>query len=132
MSLPKLIEIGCKAIDKSANDLNELSQKIWSNPELCFEEKSAHAVLTSFFEQEGFQVSKQTPIETAFIAKYGHEDGVKVGIMCEYDALPGIGHACGHNLIAEAGAGAGIGKHYCIFAIFSAEKIFHTTLLHKS
>lgn len=114
MSLSKLIETGCTAIDKSASELNELSQKIWSNPELCYEEKSAHSVLTCYFEKEGFQLSKHTPTETAFVAKYGHDDGVKVGIMCEYDALPGIGHACGHNLIAEAGAAAGIGENILV------------------
>ena len=116
MSLSTLIEIGCSAIDRSSNDLSELSQAIWNKPELCFEERAAHTVLTSYFEKEGFRVSRQTPLETAFIAKYGHDDGVKVGVMCEYDALPGIGHACGHNLIAESGAGAAIGK----FNMYSA------------
>ena len=108
--LSKLIETGKSAIDSSSEALNEISQKIWENPELGYEETHAHATLTSFFEKEGFQVSKKTPIETAFVAKYGHEDGVKVGVMCEYDSLPGIGHACGHNLIAEAGVAAAIGE----------------------
>ena len=90
--------------------MNKISQEIWKNPEVGSQEKHAHAVLTTFLEKEGFQVSKQTPLETSFIAKYGHEDGVKVGVMCEYDALPGIGHGCGHNLIAEAGIAVGIGK----------------------
>lgn len=115
MVLSKLIEIGCNAIDKSSSELNNISQKIWSNPELCFEERNAHAVLTSYFEQEGFKVTRNTPLETSFVAKYGHDDGVKVGIMCEYDALPGIGHACGHNLIAEAGAAAAIGENFLSF-----------------
>ena len=109
-SLSQLIEIGKQAIDKCSDALNEVSQQIWNKPELAFEEKNAHLVLTSFFESQGFQVSKQTPLETSFIAKYGPDDGIKVGVMCEYDALPGIGHACGHNLIAEAGAAAAIGK----------------------
>eukprot|EP00112_Aurelia_sp_Birch-Aquarium-sp1_P016869 Seg3858.8 transcript_id=Seg3858.8/GoldUCD/mRNA.D3Y31 product="Peptidase M20 domain-containing protein 2" protein_id=Seg3858.8/GoldUCD/D3Y31 len=108
-TLLKLIETGKSAIDSSSAALNEISQKIWENPELGFEETHAHATLTSYFEKEGFQVFQKTPIETAFIAKYGHEDGVKVGVMCEYDSLPGIGHACGHNLIAEAGVAAAIG-----------------------
>ena len=117
MDLTKLIKTGCQAIDESKKDLNELSQKIWSKPELCFEEKSAHSVLTSYLEEQGFKVSKKTPTETAFIAKFGHDDGVKVGVMCEYDALPGIGHACGHNLIAEAGAAAAVGrKMSCVYS----------------
>ena len=43
------------------------------------------------------------------MARFGDPSGLKIGICCEYDALPGMGHACGHNLIAEAGIAAGIG-----------------------
>ena len=104
-----LKHVGCQEIDKSLESLKELSQKIWNNPELGFEEKYAHEILTSYLETNGFQVSKKTPLETSFIAKHGDDRGIKIGIMCEYDALPGIGHACGHNLIAEAGVAAAIG-----------------------
>eukprot|EP00112_Aurelia_sp_Birch-Aquarium-sp1_P016870 Seg3858.9 transcript_id=Seg3858.9/GoldUCD/mRNA.D3Y31 product="Peptidase M20 domain-containing protein 2" protein_id=Seg3858.9/GoldUCD/D3Y31 len=103
------MKTGIEAIDNYAAALNEISQEIWLNPEVGSKEKHAHAVLTTFLEKEGFQVAKQTPLETSFVAKYGHEAGVKVGVMCEYDALPGIGHGCGHNLIAEAGIAVGIG-----------------------
>jgi len=65
--------------------------------------------LTSFLEKEGFKVDRKTPLETSFIARYGDHTGLKVGVICEYDALPGIGHACGHNLIAEAGIAAALG-----------------------
>ena len=105
-----LKEIICKAVDAKKDELNQISQEIWKNPELNFKEFKAHALLTSYLEKEGFQVSKKTPLETSFIAKYGESDGLKVGICCEYDALPGVGHACGHNLIAEAGIGAALGK----------------------
>lgn len=54
---------------------------------------------------------KEYHLPTSFRAEYGREgsDVINVGVMCEYDALPGIGHACGHNLIAQVGIGAGLG-----------------------
>ena len=107
-----LKQIACKAIDDRKEDLNNISQEIWKNPELSFKEFKAHDCLTGFLEEEGFTVSKKFPLETSFVAKYGGEssEGIKIGVICEYDALPGIGHACGHNLIAEAGIGAALGK----------------------
>ncbi len=109
-ALSKLIETGVAAVDKNAELLNEVSQQIWLHPELGYEEKFAHETLTTFLEKQGFAVSRRTPLETSFIAKAGDENGVKVGILCEYDALPSIGHGCGHNLIAEAGLAAAIGR----------------------
>jgi len=99
----------CSTIDRRSSDLNDISQSIWSKPELNYEEHHAHQVLTSFLEKEGFKVDRKTPLETSFIARYGDNSGLKVGVCCEYDALPGIGHACGHNLIAEAGIATALG-----------------------
>ena len=113
----QLKDIVCKAIDEKKEDLNEISQGIWKNPELNFKEFKAHALLTSYLEKEGFEVAKSTPLETSFIARYGKKDGLKVGVICEYDALPGVGHACGHNLIAEAGIGAAIGNYIKIIML---------------
>ena len=109
----KLKQEVCKTIDTRSNDLKEISQKIWQNPELSYKEFFAHDLLTSFLEKEGFNVSRKTPLETSFIARYGNPSGLKIGVLCEYDALPGIGHACGHNLIAEAGIGAALGNSIC-------------------
>ncbi|XP_065062367.1 peptidase M20 domain-containing protein 2-like isoform X2 [Rhopilema esculentum] len=103
------MQIGIEEINSKANELNEISQQIWEKPELGFEEKHAHSVLTTYLKNQGFEVQKHTPLETSFIAKFGDVDGLKVGVMCEYDALPGIGHGCGHNLIAEAGVAVAIG-----------------------
>ena len=100
----------CSTIDGRASDLNEISQSIWKNPELADEEHHAHELLTTFLEKEGFKVSRKTPLDTSFIARFGNPSGLKVGVLCEYDALPGVGHACGHNLIAEAGIAAALGK----------------------
>ncbi|XP_057313982.1 xaa-Arg dipeptidase-like [Hydractinia symbiolongicarpus] len=99
----------CEEIDARSSELNSIGQEIWKNPELGYEEFAAHELLTTFLEKEGFNVSKKTPLETSFIARYGNSEGLKIGILCEYDALPGVGHACGHNLIAEAGIGAALG-----------------------
>ena len=106
----ELKSLVCETIELRKSDLINISQKIWDNPELGYEEYAAHELLTSFLEKENFKVLKKTPLETSFIARYGNPGGLKIGVLCEYDALPGIGHACGHNLIAEAGIGAALGK----------------------
>ena len=62
------------------------------------------------FKDKGFEVTKHYTLETAFRASSGSCGKRVVGLICEYDALPGIGHACGHNLIAEVGVGAALGK----------------------
>ena len=101
--------IASAAIDASSQELYELSSEIWRNPELGFKEYKAHELLTSFLEGKGFAVERSfTGIETAFRATFGSGRS-NVCVICEYDALPEIGHACGHNLIAEAGVAAGLG-----------------------
>ncbi|XP_074541293.1 peptidase M20 domain-containing protein 2-like [Halichoeres trimaculatus] len=106
----------CCCIDESKEKLRMLSQDIWSSPELAYEEHKAHDRLVEFFRQEtGWKVDSHYKLQTAFRATWGppesSEQGhvVNVGFLCEYDALPGIGHACGHNLIAEVGAAAAVG-----------------------
>ena len=96
-------------IDTNKEGLKELSVSIWSNPELNFEEYNAHELLTAFLEKKGFSVERSyTGIKTAFRATFG-SGRPNVCVISEYDALPEIGHACGHNLIAEAGVAAGLG-----------------------
>jgi amidohydrolase len=92
-----------------ADELIEVSRKIHSNPELAMEETQAAALLAEQLEEHGFQVERNVSgLETAFLASWG-EGPVTIAYLCEYDALPGIGHACGHNLIATAGLGAAYG-----------------------
>eukprot|EP00117_Sycon_ciliatum_P034636 scpid66882/ scgid26398/ Peptidase M20 domain-containing protein 2; Aminoacylase-1-like protein 2 len=99
-----------KAVEDKADSLQELSGKIWSHPELFFEEKFAHDTLTEFLEKNGFEVERKYKVDTAFKAVFRQgSGGANIGLLCEYDALPDIGHACGHNLIAESGAAAGLG-----------------------
>jgi metal-dependent amidase/aminoacylase/carboxypeptidase family protein len=64
----------------------------------------AHDILTAFMEKQGFKVTKHHHLPTAWLATFSHGNGGRtIGVNSEMDALPGIGHACGHNLIAIAG-----------------------------
>ncbi len=95
-------------VDERAGSLIEASHQIHAHPELGFEEVFAHGLLTDLLEAEGLEVERSAyGLETAFAARAGH-DGPTIAVLCEYDALPGLGHACGHNIIATAGLGAGL------------------------
>jgi len=98
-----------EAVESLADELERLSLQIHANPELCFKEEKAHGWLTEFLAKRGLRVERGVGgLPTAFRATVpGSGPGPRVAIMAEYDALPGIGHACGHNVIATAGAGAG-------------------------
>ncbi len=88
----------------------DISHTIHANPELAFKEYQASALLTETLESHGFSVERGSGgLETAFTATYGRRDsGPTIALLCEYDALPEIGHACGHNIIAAAPIGAGL------------------------
>ncbi|MFP4647489.1 MAG: M20 family metallopeptidase [Candidatus Acetothermia bacterium] len=98
-------------IDEASDDLKKLSKQIFENPELKFEEYKAMNWLTEALEDAGFEVQRGAGgMETAFIARCPHgSSGPTLAFLSEYDALPGLGHACGHNLIAGIGVGAGLG-----------------------
>lgn len=97
-----------EAVDRLAPTLIEASRSIHAHPELGFEEHHAHDLLTAILEGEGLDVDRGVyGLPTAFAARAG-TDGPTVAVLCEYDALPAIGHACGHNVIATAGIGAGL------------------------
>jgi amidohydrolase len=84
------------------------SHDIHAHPEVNYEERYAHDLLTGMLEREGLEVQRGAfGVETAFVARAG-SSGPTIAVLCEYDALPGIGHACGHNIIATAGLGAGL------------------------
>jgi len=85
-------------------ELRELSLDIHDHPELGFEEYHAHDVYTAFMETHGFKVEKHFHLQTAWRATFEHGSGGRtIGINSEMDALRGIGHACGHNLIGMSG-----------------------------
>ncbi|QCQ92065.1 M20 family metallopeptidase [Rhodococcus sp. SGAir0479] len=90
------------------SDLIALSHSIHAEPELAFEEHRSAAKLVEFLRGRGFDVRTGIAgLPTAFEARYGSGELV-VGILAEYDALPEIGHACGHNIIAASAVGAGL------------------------
>ena len=97
------------AVDQMAEELWGLALEIHANPELAFKEEKAASWLTAFLERQGCRVERGVGgLPTAFRAEVpGTGAGPTIAVMAEYDALPGIGHACGHNVIATAGAGAG-------------------------
>jgi amidohydrolase len=98
------------AVEDQRERLYEISKFIYENPELGSEEFKAAELLTGELEKNGFDVERGIlGMPTAFCATCnGKGDGPKVAVLAEYDALPGVGHGCGHNLIAASAIGAGI------------------------
>ncbi|MEL7647915.1 MAG: M20 family metallopeptidase [Sedimentibacter sp.] len=96
-------------VDMIMPDLVSLSDKIWSNPEYNFEEHKACEAFSKLLEQYGFHVTVGLAgLETACKGTYkSAKDGPHIGIFGEYDAVPGMGHSCGHNLMAAMAVGAG-------------------------
>ena len=102
-------EAARSAIEAAGDALVDLSHRIWDHPELAFEEEQASSWAAGALDDAGFDVQTGVAdLDTAFVAEAGSGPLV-IGICAELDALPGIGHACGHNMIAAAGVGAGIG-----------------------
>ena len=91
-------------------ELCEISDFIYHNPELGNEEYKAVEKLTSFLQEHNFEIETEfLGIKTGFRATYdSNKEGPIIGYLCEYDALPEIGHGCGHNMIGAMSAGAGI------------------------
>ena len=95
-------------VECQREELIELSLRIHANPELGFKEEKALSWITSYLAGKGFQIEKGIgSLPTAFKAVYGNGEPV-IALLAEYDALPEVGHACGHNIIAAAAAGAGV------------------------
>jgi amidohydrolase len=89
-------------------ELRSISRWMYENPEIAFEERASSNRLAGFLAERGFAVEYPAyGLETAFAARTGTR-GPEVIICAEYDALPGVGHACGHNLIATSALGAAI------------------------
>lgn len=98
-----------KTIDLMKDHLIELAKKIFEFSELSYQEFKSSQLLADFLEQNGFFVERKVAnLETAFIATTGHGKP-KIALLAEYDALPSIGHACGHNMIGTMSCGAAVG-----------------------
>jgi len=98
------------AIDAAADELVALSRAIHARPEIAMQEEWASQAAADFLAERGFTVERGVAdLPTAFAARAGTGAGRRVAYLAEYDALPGLGHGCGHNLICTAALGAGIG-----------------------
>ncbi|CAG8445720.1 16004_t:CDS:10 [Funneliformis mosseae] len=120
--------IAIKAIDDKSSELRSISLKIHENPELAYKEKFAHGLLVKYLQDQGFNVTPSAyGLETAFVAEFQSKAGRGrvVSFNSEYDALPKIGHACGHNLIAISGVAAAI----ALKAVFEKHQIPGTVKL---
>ncbi|HEV2365068.1 MAG TPA: M20 family metallopeptidase [Caulobacteraceae bacterium] len=97
------------AVEAMRPQLLALSHQIHAEPELALEEVKAAAALTGAVAGDGIEVGRGAfGLETAYAAEFGRTGGATIAILSEYDALPGVGHACGHNIIATAGLGAAL------------------------
>jgi amidohydrolase len=96
-----------QAVDEAYPSLSQLAERLHDHPELAYQEHRASAWIAELVESHGVSVERGLcGVETAFRARVGSGDGPRVAILAEYDALPEIGHACGHNLIAAGAVGA--------------------------
>jgi amidohydrolase len=98
-----------RAIESARTATRRTSEFIHANPEVAMTEEKSSAALADLMEEFGFDVERGAGgVKTAFVAKRGAGEPV-IGFLAEYDALPGVDHGCGHNLIAGSNAVAGIG-----------------------
>ena len=96
------------SVESQRQQLIQLSLNIHDNPELGFKEEKASAWLASYLEDSGFHAELGiADLATAFRATYG-QGSPRIALLAEYDALPKIGHGCGHNIIAASAVGAAV------------------------
>jgi amidohydrolase len=96
------------AVNRRSGDLIELSHAIHAEPELAFAEFKSCAKARALVAERGFEITDAPGgLETAFRAEFG-SGSLVIGVCAEYDALPGIGHACGHNIIAASAVGTAL------------------------
>lgn len=101
---------GAVATAALRTEMDRISLELHARPETAFEEVYAASTLSGWLEREGFTVERGVGgMPTAFVAEHrGSRPGPRIAVLMEYDALPGLGHGCGHNLIAAGGAAAAI------------------------
>lgn len=106
----ELLQNLSKKYDEIFKDLKELNEYIYANPELGRKEFKACEAHKNILKKYGFKVTDNyIGIETAYLAEYSSEkEGPKIAYLAEYDALPEVGHGCGHNILGTVSVGAGI------------------------
>ena len=126
MDIGKLKDAVAREIDKRYTPLSELSRKIHDSPETAMKERRASGWLTDFLKKDGFSVVKGVAgMPTAFRGDYGKGKPV-IAFLAEYDALPKIGHGCGHNLIATCSTAAAIATKVAVDKLGGSVIIFGT------
>ena len=108
--MPEIKQRISQCLSELKGQIIDTGRYIFERPETALEEHQAAARLVEVLREHGFEVTEKAGgLETAFIAsKKGGGDGPHVAFLAEYDALPGLGHACGHNLIASCALAAGL------------------------
>jgi amidohydrolase len=96
-------------IENQSEKLWGISTTLFNEPEIAFKEYKACKLLSESLKIAGYEIETGIGgLQTAFRATYGEDSSPRIAILAEYDALVGLGHACGHNLIASAAVGAGL------------------------
>jgi amidohydrolase len=126
MDIQEIKNLVVKDIDSSCDELRELSRKLHDAPETAMEEHRAAAWLTNYLEKNSYTVERGIcDLPTAFKGKYGRGRPV-IAFLAEYDALPKVGHACGHNLIATSSLAAGIACRKAVDQLGGTVMVFGT------
>ncbi|MCX7911917.1 MAG: M20 family metallopeptidase [Dehalococcoidales bacterium] len=113
-------------IERLYDEMASVSRRLHENPEVAFEEHQSSALLEETLERHGFTVSRGVAgLSTAFRADYG-KGRPTIAFLAEYDALPGLGHACGHNLIAASSLAAAISLRRAVDALGGSVAVFGT------
>ena len=128
MGTRELKEQARNAVDSATEELVDLSRKIQSHPETAYEEFQAASWITDVLERHGFEVQRGLAgVETAFVARLaGKAAGPRLALVAEYDALAGVGHGCGHNLIAAGAVGAALGLRALMPELEGVLEVFGT------
>ena len=114
-------------IESKIDTYMDMVKAMYDNPELGFKEYEAQKMMVEYLKNNGFEVETGVATDTDFIATYkAKKDGPTIAFMCEYDALPEVGHGCGHNLIAGIGIAAGEGLKEVIEEIGGTIKVVGT------
>lgn len=121
-------EIILKEVNKVKEELCNISDYIYNNPELGNKEFKAAEKLTTFLKDNGFEIEVGIVNKpTAFKAIYkSDKEGPNIAFLCEYDALPKIGHGCGHNMIGTMGVGAAVALSKVLHSIGGQITVFGT------
>jgi len=115
-----------REISSIRDELIQLSLKIHDNPELGYEEHKAASWLSEYLENKGFSIERGLGgLSTAFKAVYGSGKPI-IALIAEYDALPEIGHSCGHNIIAASAVGAAIASRAAVDSSDGSVAVFGT------